>query len=308
MGGGMKSWLIALIFAILFSWSASAQVPMTGAGLGVPASSGATYVGPGDLQASVAAWGLRAYSSATRGNKLINACNSTGGIDVGCADMLSDATTGLLVPATIATITCPGTNCTIKTWYDISGNTNCTGTACDQTDAVISARATLTANCLNTTFPCATYAGAQTYATANTLTQAQPFTISFVGERTGTFTSNNSVVGANAGTDFICGFSSTANTAGMYAGSAVVNKTEVADSAFHAVQCFFNGAASTFYVDGSVSGSVNPGTNGSTAAVALGTDSLSNRFTGLMTEAQILNGSITGQSAYNSNQHTFWGF
>lgn len=38
MGAAMR--FIALIFALLFSWSVSAQVPMTGAGLGAPASGG----------------------------------------------------------------------------------------------------------------------------------------------------------------------------------------------------------------------------------------------------------------------------
>jgi hypothetical protein len=66
-----------------------------------------------------------AWTSASRGNKLYNICNSTGGTDVGCADIFSSATTGLTVPATVGGITCPAasvTVCTVKTWYDGTGN------------------------------------------------------------------------------------------------------------------------------------------------------------------------------------------
>lgn len=81
--------------------------------------------GPGDVQPYVA-WGSvwRAYSMATCGMPAVNVCNSTGGVDVACADMVTSTTTGKLVPNVIGGLTC-GTdnsgNCTIKIIYDIPG-------------------------------------------------------------------------------------------------------------------------------------------------------------------------------------------
>jgi hypothetical protein len=81
--------------------------------------------GPGDVQPYVA-WGsvFRAYSMATCGMPAINVCDSTGGVDVACADMVTSTTTGFLVPKVIGGLTC-GTdssgNCTIKIIYDIPG-------------------------------------------------------------------------------------------------------------------------------------------------------------------------------------------
>src|SRR5215472_2788662 len=62
----------------------------------------AVFKGEGDIvPGALAFWGLQAYTQATRGNKLINACHSTAGADDGCADLHSDATTGKLVPAVV---------------------------------------------------------------------------------------------------------------------------------------------------------------------------------------------------------------
>ena len=169
------------IFVLLFALTcaADAQVPMTGAGLPVPIASAPPYTGPGDVVSGAFAWhGLRAYNSATRGAALVNVCNSTGGVDVACADMVSDATTGALVPATIGLITCPGTNCTIKTWYDQGS----TGT--NITQAVVANRAALTASCLGS-LPCATFtaANSENYQSSGTISQAQPWTIIQVTNR-----------------------------------------------------------------------------------------------------------------------------
>jgi hypothetical protein len=108
---------------------AHAQLSQTHAG-GVAGGGGPppAFVGAGDIRSFTAWWSnSRAYSLATRGNPLINVCNSTGGTDVGCADMVTNATTGVLTPATISGISCPGANCTVRTYYDqTGGGNNCT--------------------------------------------------------------------------------------------------------------------------------------------------------------------------------------
>ena len=108
-------------------------------------SVGSGSVGPGDLITFTKFWSnTRAYSVATRGQALVNVCNSTGGTDVLCADLSTSLTTGLVVPATISGITCPGNvNCTIRTFYNqVSPGTS------DTTQATISLR-----NTFNTTAP-----------------------------------------------------------------------------------------------------------------------------------------------------------
>src|SRR5882757_890306 len=151
--------ILAFLFAIWLT-PALAQIAQTGAGLAKPVS-GAAFVGPADAIASpTACYSLRACASALRGTKVANVCNSTGGVDVGCADMLSDATTGDLVPATISLISCPGANCTVKTLYDQIGS-NCSG-PCDVTNATVANRPTLTTSCgaLSKAF-CMAFSGTQ---------------------------------------------------------------------------------------------------------------------------------------------------
>src|SRR6202042_1672288 len=106
-----------------------------------------SYLGPGDIKSNwYFYYGTRAYSFATLGNKLVNLCNSTGGTDVLCADASSSVSTGdLVIPGSLTSF-CPGANCTIKTYYDISGNANCSSAACDATQLTIASRAILTAS------------------------------------------------------------------------------------------------------------------------------------------------------------------
>lgn len=102
-----------------------AQLPMTGAGLAKPAGGGGGgFVGPGDTQSGYKGfWGTMAFTTATRGNRLMNVCDNAG---ANCQDLNSDPTTGMLVGATLTGGTvCPGPNCRIKIWYDISAALNC---------------------------------------------------------------------------------------------------------------------------------------------------------------------------------------
>src|SRR6266508_5790881 len=102
-------YILAFILAL---WSMPAycgQMSLLGAGK-VTVASG--FTGPLDVISAnvIACYSLRACSAALRGNAAVNACNSTGGIDVGCGDLFTNATTGQLVAGTIGGITCPGAN------------------------------------------------------------------------------------------------------------------------------------------------------------------------------------------------------
>src|SRR5216684_2329881 len=85
---------LASLFVALFS-----LVWLTGAGwLPLAKSGAAVYTGPGDVYGTaIAWWGLRAFSTADRGSRLINICDPS---NVTCADWSSSASTGLLVVGT----------------------------------------------------------------------------------------------------------------------------------------------------------------------------------------------------------------
>ena len=133
---------LSLLLLLALIAPAHAQLSQTHAGGAAGAArSTPAFVGAGDIRSFAVWWSnSRAYSLATRGNPLINVCNSTGGADVGCADMVTDATTGVLTPATISGISCPGANCTVKTYYDQTGG----GNSCTQ--ATVANRNALTAS------------------------------------------------------------------------------------------------------------------------------------------------------------------
>lgn len=136
------------------------------------------YLGPGDVKAYYTFWSLRAYKASVCGTKVVHVCNSTGGVDVGCGDLLTSASTGNLVPATIAGITCPGANCTVDRQYDLVGGGNCASPPCDLVQATIALRPTLDANCNGTTLPCVNYAPGTIYLQlAGAQVLAQPLTL-----------------------------------------------------------------------------------------------------------------------------------
>lgn len=281
-----------------------AQVRIPGPG---GATSAASFTGMGDINTSgvQAAWGLRAYSAASRGNKLINACDAS---DVHCVDILSDAITGnMIVPS--SNPDCTASTCTIKIWYDISGQVNCSG-VCDLTRATIASRATLIINCLGTK-PCAQTSGGTGLNPAQSATAigtiSQPYTISIVAARTGAFTTQQGMF--SPGATFFGGvdFDSTTGTATIYAGSSAT--ATASNTTTHAFQVTFNGASTNFYIDGSAN-TVSPGTGaaGGSGAVLLMNNTVTT-LTGNMFEAAIWSGDQSANNAaMNMNQHSGWGF
>src|SRR5216683_1726730 len=207
---------------------------LTGAGwlpLAVP-SGVQPFTGAGDVVGGAAAWwGLQSYNATTRGTKAVNACNSTGGVDVGCADLLTNSSTGLLVAATVSGITCPGANCTVKIAYDQSGANNCSGSPCDASQATVANRPTLAASCIGS-LPCM-----QCNGTSQILASAAFYGIS----------------SANVATGFSNGSGVT-----FMIGSSLANGTEASEGSPHAIQSVFAGASSVSAVDGT-STTVNAG-------------------------------------------------
>lgn len=274
------------------------------------AGGGGGFTGVGDV---VSGWkfyaGLRAFSAADRGNRLVNACNSTGGVDVGCADLSSDVTTGDLVPATVSGITCPGANCTAKILYDRSGALNCGGSACDVTSPNVSERASLVASCIGSKACLQWTATGQTEGPHSALTFTaipQPFTFSFIFNLTSSAASADimacPVGGVFATTDTGPNFN---NFAGSTATAAISTATSYSN------QSVFNGASSDIVINGT-SNVVNPGTSGCATndSIRIGWDSFNHTGTAKSGEYAILPSAMTSgqKTSVTSNQRAYWGF
>lgn len=159
----------------------------------VGSGGGGGYIGPLDVSGVntniVACYSLRACSSALRGTKTVEVCNNTGGVEVACADLLSDATTGELVPQTIGGIQCPGTggsNCKVRTWYDQTNGTSCGGSNCHLKNVsdTIANRPTILASSFGTRasvrFDGATNSNVTLDTWTTSLTLAQPYSMASV--------------------------------------------------------------------------------------------------------------------------------
>lgn len=228
--------IAALIVGLTLVWSHPSPAWLAQA---PPASS---YTGPGDVQATVWYYALRALTSATRGNKLVNVCTTISTVDT-CADMFSDATTGALVITTIGGAACnTGTQpYNIKTWYELNG------TGADQTQATVATRAVLS-SCTGATTG-ANFAGSQVYATAGNFTQAQAFETVCAASRTGAFTTQQNCWENLAGS-VQTGWFTSANQAYIFgAGGGGVVTITASDSACHTVESLYNGASSSIKVD-----------------------------------------------------------
>ena len=121
-----------------------------------------TYVGPGDIAAFHAFWGLRACSSAAAGNKAINLRRASDGATI---DIKTIASTGALDVATITDfLTHPTvTTGTITQFYDQSGH--------DLVQTVVANQATISLAPLKSVFN-----GRSTqYESVTGFSQVQPF-------------------------------------------------------------------------------------------------------------------------------------
>lgn len=294
-------WLVAYVAVVLALAGTLAFGQLSSTGVGKKASVGVTFSGPGDIVSGATAWyGLRAYSAADKGNRLLNVCNVA---DVACADLSSDATTGALVISTIGGSSCSVVACTIKTMYDRSGS------GLDVTNTTIAQRPVLTLNCINTTLPCATFSGGQGLSVTFTAL-SQPITISTVAVRTST-TVENDVYSSGGGGGSVSAFFSGANLWGGYAGSTPTKAAT--DGNWHSLLNVYNGASGVINVNGS-SSTANWGANtipNATASIgSFGPGAGSGRnLNGKITEVGLWPSGFSAgdQTSMCHNQYTYWG-
>lgn len=238
--------LILATSIMLSPLQARAQLPLTGVGPGTLAAAGGGYTGPGDVVAAQAAWSASwAYTSATRGNNMIQACAA--GDAGGCQNIPSDATTGLLAVSTVNVNGSPcndSTNvCTIKTFYDLTGNGH-TMTQTTEAD-----RATLLVSCtgLGAGVSCGT-ATAATYQDGSGTTQSQPYTVLWVGNRNTSTGTDDNVMGLSD-FSFKAGYGGFAAANRIWCDAGAGEGQAVTDGTWNNIACVFNGASSNMQIN-----------------------------------------------------------
>ena len=278
---------------------ARAQAPFLGIIGTQRVAAGASYTGPGDIASGAVAWyGLRAYSSAARGQKAINVCNAG---DATCVDMSTDASSGALTITTVGGTNCSVSTCTIKKAYDQTGN------GYDATQSTIASRPTLSVSCLSS-LPCMAFSGSQ-YLQATIPAVSFPDTYSAVAKRTGNFGAQNAIFAISGRVR--CSISLVdANLVALFAGVAGSMTVGAADNSWHAIQALVNGGSSSLDVDGTTTGGALSNNGGSTSLAVGAYPGGSNLLNGFMAEGGYWTSAVSSgnQSSLNSNQHSYWGF
>lgn len=275
----------------------------------------ASYVGPGDVVAMTFWVGMRAYSAATRGTKAVNICSETGGVDVTCEDELTSAATGKLVLGTVGA-TCGSITCTVKTFYDQTGNNFCSSAACNFTQTTVANRAAFNISCPTISYPCAvfTQASSDSYAAGGTvLSSHNNYTVSTVFQNIYTST-QNVLFSDQQEIQFAVNPGAAANELYMYDGVEITATAN--DGSWHAVQCLFDDNVtngSFMYVDGTggTPGTMSGGKPLEAPFVIGMLVGGGNYISAYFEELGAADGvTFTGaqNSNMNSNQHTFYGF
>lgn len=269
------------------------------------------YVGPGDLVPGAMAWyGLRAYSAA-KAIAQAPAANVTNSTNTETCDIKLATTGGLAATVancsgassgTVIATFCAG-GCRIGTLYDQSGN------GLNATQATFANQIPLVLSCISA-LPCFSTTGASQFLNATITSQASPYSVSMVYDRTNSASTNIPIFATGSGFQVTSGPS--ANTI-QAAQSTSLFTAAATDNANHSIATILNGASSGFYIDGTW-------TPGSTVAVASNTalaiaSAIGTTDTNNMGEVGLWPAAFTGTSSANAlqtnalchNQFAYWG-
>jgi hypothetical protein len=266
----MKRWLIALTVSLGLLAPAAAFWQSRDSNYNVAISAGASYQGPGDIVSGATFWGscARVYeaSLASTFTSLCDLVSSSApttvlctlrGSATGLVD-LSAYCTGAVTPAALCALQTGGV-CNVAKVYDQTGN----GNHLLQTTAATQPILTFSgANGLPGMT--GTSAAATVILSAGNITQALPFSMSAVLDRTGSVTTTAIAVGQRNAAVGIGG-GSNANNLAINLGSGSFTNIGGNDNSYHCVNTtLVSGAGSIANIDGTDSGSLNAGTAGFT--------------------------------------------
>lgn len=300
--------LFALIVAALFfspigagAWWQSIQQ--------VAVSAGVAFQGPGDVVSGGTVWGscARVYNaaSASTATSLCDLKDATTGTvaictlrgsSTGFVDLAGSYCVGSTTPS-VACAAAAGGHCVVSKVYDQTGNGNFFVTA------TLAAMPSLTFSALNG-LPGMTCAAACLFPTTTNITQAQPFSFSYVSERTGAFTTVSNVLSISGGS-IISGHNNVANQLDLNCAGGPLTASAT-DSAFHAIQSVANGVSSILVPDGVASTGAAGATGFSATALRLMTTNGSGTsLTGIVMEVGMWPAAFnaTQYGDMNTNQH-----
>ena len=302
--------VLALVLWCVLSWgdgAVLAQVNGCGGGVCNPLlyCFNPSYTGPGDAEP-----GASDFESCARAYNAAYA--SSGGVACIVRRASDNTTINLnVLPAGFVNIApvlafCASTTCFVTQANDQTLANVCSAAPCNLTQATQSKQPQLLFNCYNG-WPCLVFAGGQFLANSSLTTIAQPFTFSFVAQRTGAYTSYGSVL-SNTGGQVQTGFANAANEVFAVASGSVPTEPAL-DGSFHAVGIVLNGASTAIAVDGGYPATINPGSASLTSGLVWGAGSLSSNYaTAESTEVGVWPSNIgaTGLGLINANQQAFY--
>ncbi len=311
---GMRCWRrkVLLIFAFLWLAPASAQVPMTGAGMAVPAVAAATYQGPGDVfsTSAIGFWSCARVWNAAAASTSTNLCDInavTGGAAVctlrgsstGFVDLAGSYCAGTTPAAACAAAS--GGSCIIsKVYNQVSpGTADLTqATAANMPPLVFSSTPSSTLPAIS----CGTAAQNLQVSSSSTITQSQPYTFSLVYRRTDA--TSSIAFGPSAGGVGIGGRASTANQAAVVFNTSIA-VTGATDSTWHALSGLGNGGSGASNLNGT-DASANAGTTALSAATLRFCRPNAGQFGGTIAEGILWGASTnsTNRGDINTNQHS----
>lgn len=250
----MRQLISAIAIALaVFTTSAFPQILTLGAGSAAKGSA-VSFQGPGDISSgAIGFWSCgRAYNAAyaTGLNAACDVVDTATGLTTCTLHFLS---TGY-VNTTECNATACATACSVTKMYDQTGTGN------HVVQATLANMPALTFSAQNgLPCPAGTGSAATRLATAGNITQAAPFTMTAVTERTGSNTTLQTIM--NNGNLNLLRFAAATNSIAA-ANSTVVTLT-ANDSAFHAILNVASGTAPLFAIDSNANTSAS--TTGTTA-------------------------------------------
>lgn len=266
-----------------------------------------SYIGPGDITTFDQWGGVRAYNAvaaATNAAALIINRASDGhsctvnlsisgdlGLTASCGTGADNGQTGLIF--------CTATICKVSTIFDQTGN------GFNWTQIVAGSQPVLSFTCFSGAVACL-LGNAAALMGSNPGVKAQPFTYSFVAQRTAAFTTIGNIGGDTNATSVFFGASNAVNTWRMSAGTAM--PFTASDSVGHSFQLIYNGASSIANVDNSTT-SLSPGANSTATNFSIIGLTAGLSFTGQFAEiGRILNApNSTIQTSLCNNQRLYYG-
>lgn len=315
-------WLL-LIIALIFSFPAQAQLTATGVGGGFGSSGAAAYQGPCDIVTCTA--NTDAYFA-------VEMCvtNAYTGNVADIVDSATGNTTGTRLQCSSGVVSAlvSGSACTFVTGNACSSLATTCATACtfnriyNQLDngsgnfrdliepATVSSRLTVTTGALNSK-ACLTGNGTTQFAVKGGAfpnpTYSQPVTSIAVAKRTGSFTSNQSII--DDGSTYNMGYRSSTNTVGSISGTITATAT---DNVFNSImEISVSGTNNSFMVVNGAAGTAGTIT-GSNAGPYVGAFAGTSSFiTGQICEILVVSSALnaTQYGNLNTNQRAAnrWG-